>query len=81
MHPRLIDLVNKKWERFARRIFFRRFMITLSYLLIFLVTTILDQSRIETVKCSYLFYAYNYNLFIIHIQVRNWYLKHLTVFL
>lgn len=50
MHPRLIDLVNKKWERFARRIFFNRFLVTLSFLLIFLVTTILDQTRIETVK-------------------------------
>ncbi|CAF0874251.1 unnamed protein product [Rotaria sordida] len=48
MHPRLIDLVNKKWERFARRIFFRRFLITLFYLSIFLITTIMDQSRIET---------------------------------
>ncbi len=50
MHPRLIDLVDKKWERFARRIFFRRFVITLVYLFIFLITTILDQTRIETVK-------------------------------
>ncbi|CAF4969738.1 unnamed protein product, partial [Rotaria socialis] len=48
MHPRLIDLVNRKWERFARRIFFRRFLITLTYLLIFLLTTILDQTRTET---------------------------------
>lgn len=51
MHPRLIDLVNKKWERFARRIFFHRFLVTLSYLLVFLITTILDQTRFETVKC------------------------------
>jgi hypothetical protein len=50
MHPRMIDLVDKKWERFARRIFFHRFLVTLSYLMIFLVTTILDQARIETVK-------------------------------
>lgn len=50
MHPRLIDLVNKKWERFARRIFFHRFLLTLSYLLIFLVTTILDQTRTEIVR-------------------------------
>ena len=51
MHPRLIDLVNKKWERFARRIFFHRFLVTLSYLLVFLITTILDQTRTEIVKC------------------------------
>ena len=49
MHPRMVDLVTKKWERFARRIFFRRFMNTLTYLTIFLLTTILDQTRIETV--------------------------------
>ncbi|CAF1277507.1 unnamed protein product [Adineta steineri] len=47
MHPRLVDLVNKKWERFARRIFFHRFLITFSYLLIFMLTTILDQTRTE----------------------------------
>jgi hypothetical protein len=50
MHPRLIDLVDKKWERFSRRIFFRRFLITLTYLLIFLLTTILDSTRTETVR-------------------------------
>ncbi|CAF4856033.1 unnamed protein product [Rotaria sp. Silwood1] len=48
MHPRIIDLVDKKWERFAGRIFFRRFFATLVYLFIFLITTILDQTRIET---------------------------------
>jgi hypothetical protein len=55
MHPRLIDLVNKKWERFARRIFFHRFLVTLSYLFIFLITTILDQTRIETVEFANIF--------------------------
>jgi hypothetical protein len=50
MHPRIIDLVDKKWERFARRIFFRRFLVTLVYLFIFLITTILDQTRTEMVK-------------------------------
>ena len=50
MHPRLIDLVDKKWERFSRRIFFQRFLVTLVYLLIFLTTTILDQTRTETVR-------------------------------
>ncbi|CAF3650671.1 unnamed protein product [Adineta steineri] len=48
MHPRMIDLVNKKWERFARKIFFNRFLATFSYLMIFLITTILDQVRTET---------------------------------
>ncbi|CAF1156051.1 unnamed protein product [Adineta steineri] len=46
-HPRMIDLLNKKWECFARRIFFRRFFVTLIYLFIFLLTTILDQTRTE----------------------------------
>jgi hypothetical protein len=55
MHPRMIDLVDKKWERFARRIFFHRFLITLSYLLIFLITTILDQARTETVIYTFIF--------------------------
>ncbi|CAF1171543.1 unnamed protein product [Rotaria sp. Silwood1] len=50
MHPRMIDLINKKWERFARRIFFNRFLITLCYMLIFLVTTILDQTRTEVTE-------------------------------
>jgi hypothetical protein len=49
MHPRMVDLVSKKWERFARRIFFGRFLGTLTYLFIFLLTTILDQTRTETV--------------------------------
>ena len=55
MHPRMVDLVDKKWERFARRIFFHRFLVTLSYLLIFLVTTILDQARTETVIYPFIF--------------------------
>lgn len=50
MHPRMIDLVNKKWERFARAIFFSRFLGTFAYLMVFLLTTILDQTRTETVR-------------------------------
>ncbi|CAF1601501.1 unnamed protein product, partial [Didymodactylos carnosus] len=38
MHQRVIDLVDRKWDRFARKIFFKRFMTTLSYLIIFLLT-------------------------------------------
>lgn len=52
MHPRIVDLVGRKWNCFARRIFFWRFLLTLVYLSIFLITTILDQTRIETVKAS-----------------------------
>ncbi len=49
-HPRVIDLVNKKWNCFAQRIFFRQFMATLVYLIIFLITTILDHSRMKKVR-------------------------------
>lgn len=79
MHPRIIDLVNKKWECFARRIFFRRFFVTFVYLLIFLITTILDQTRIETVKvlCQKLFVDKNFFLVFIFdyrqkVKVKKW---------
>jgi len=47
MHPRLVDLVSTKWDRFAQRIFFQRFLAVMVYLLIFAVTTILRQTREE----------------------------------
>ncbi|CAF0946381.1 unnamed protein product, partial [Didymodactylos carnosus] len=50
MHPRMIDLIDKKWDRFAGRIFFKRFMITLSYLFVFMLTIIFEQTRTETVE-------------------------------
>ncbi|CAF1503549.1 unnamed protein product [Adineta ricciae] len=50
IHPRIIDLVDKKWECFARQSFFRRFLVTLVYLLSFLLTTILDQTRTDIVE-------------------------------
>jgi hypothetical protein len=50
MHPRVVDLVNTKWERFAARVFQRRFISTLCYLLIFMLTTILGQTRYEVVS-------------------------------
>ncbi len=49
-HPRVIDLVDRKWNCFAERIFFQQFMATLVYLIIFLLTTILGHSRIEKVR-------------------------------
>lgn len=49
-HPRVIDLVNKKWNCFAQRIFFQQFIGTLFYLLVFLITTILDHSRMGKVS-------------------------------
>ncbi len=52
MHPRVVDLVNTKWERFAARVFQRRFISTLSYLLVFMLTTILGQTRYEVVSSA-----------------------------
>jgi hypothetical protein len=70
MHPRMIDLVNKKWERFARRIFFNRFLVTLSYLTIFLITTILDQTRIETVSICQNLVCMNNNRLVLFLDRR-----------
>lgn len=42
MHPRMVSLVNKKWDVFAGRKFYRRFLITSVYLFIFTATTILQ---------------------------------------
>lgn len=37
MHPRMIELIKQKWERFASRIFFQRFLVVLVYLCLFTV--------------------------------------------
>ncbi|CAF4384213.1 unnamed protein product, partial [Didymodactylos carnosus] len=50
MHPRMIDLIDKKWNRFAGKIFFKRFMMTLGFLLVFMFTIILEQTRVETTE-------------------------------
>ncbi|CAF3649292.1 unnamed protein product [Rotaria sp. Silwood1] len=47
VNPIIISLIEKKWKHFAYRILIRRFFFTLIYLLIFLATTILEQTRIE----------------------------------
>lgn len=44
MHPRMIDLVQKKWEAFASTVFFQRFISILLYLAIFTITTIVRQT-------------------------------------
>jgi len=40
----MVDLINKKWERFASRIFFQRFLFISLYLFVFTCTTILHQT-------------------------------------
>ena len=45
MHPRMIELIKQKWERFASRIFFRRFLTVLLYLALFTATTIHRQTE------------------------------------
>jgi hypothetical protein len=45
MHPRMIELIKQKWERFASRIFFQRFMVILVYLCLFTATTIHRQTE------------------------------------
>ncbi|CAF4809152.1 unnamed protein product [Rotaria sp. Silwood1] len=48
VHSITISLIDKKWKYFAYRILLRRFLITFFYLLVFLGTTILQQTRSET---------------------------------
>jgi len=45
MHPRMLELIKQKWDRFAARIFFQRFLIILLYLVLFTATTIHRQSE------------------------------------
>ncbi|CAF1032280.1 unnamed protein product [Rotaria sp. Silwood1] len=47
VNPIIISLIDKKWSYFAYRILIRRFFFTFIYLLIFLATTILEQTRTE----------------------------------
>jgi hypothetical protein len=49
MHPVIISLIEKKWKYFAYRKLMQRFLVTFGYLLIFLLTTILEQKQPETV--------------------------------
>ncbi|CAF1417897.1 unnamed protein product [Adineta steineri] len=48
IHPILTSLIDQKWKHFVYRSFSQRFIFTFMYLLTFLVTTILEQSRTET---------------------------------
>lgn len=44
MHPRMLDLISQKWNKFAQRIFKQRFRTVLIYLVIFTMTTIVRQT-------------------------------------
>ncbi|CAF4791173.1 unnamed protein product, partial [Rotaria sp. Silwood2] len=50
VHPIITSLIDTKWKFFANRILIRRFIITFLYLLVFLGTTILQQTRRETTE-------------------------------
>ncbi|CAF4340455.1 unnamed protein product, partial [Rotaria sordida] len=47
INPIVISLIDKKWRSFAYRIFIRRFFIVFLYLLVFLATTTLRETRSE----------------------------------
>ncbi|CAF1052768.1 unnamed protein product [Rotaria sordida] len=49
VHPIITSLIDKKWKYFASRILIRRFLITFLYLLVFLGTTIIQQTRPEII--------------------------------
>jgi hypothetical protein len=50
VHPIITSLIDKKWKHFVYRKLIRRCLFTFAYLLIFLATTILEQTRPETVE-------------------------------
>ena len=45
VHPIITSLIDKKWKHFVHRVLIRRFLIAFIYLIIFLITTILEQTR------------------------------------
>ena len=49
IQPIITSLVDKKWTYFAHRILMRRFLVTIVYLLVFLLTTILERTRLDPV--------------------------------
>ena len=49
IQPIITSLIDKKWKYFAYRILMRRFLVTVVYLFVFLLTTILEQTRLQTV--------------------------------
>ncbi len=49
VHPIITSLIDKKWKHFVYRVLIQRFFLTFSYLMIFLLTTILEQSRAKSV--------------------------------
>lgn len=51
MLPRVKELLNKKWQAFAKRKFQRAFVVTVVYLLLFVATVIWDGQRGRSVRC------------------------------
>lgn len=49
VNPILISLIDKKWKHFAYGKLRRRFLVTFLYLLVFLITTMLDKITVEQV--------------------------------
>jgi hypothetical protein len=47
MHPQVLELIEKKWDRFARRIFWKRCILSLAYLVIFTLTTVMRMTTHE----------------------------------
>ncbi|CAM4838806.1 unnamed protein product [Rotaria magnacalcarata] len=66
--PIITSLIDKKWEYFAYRILIKRFIITFLYLLIFLGTTILEQTRFKAEKDK--------NIFTRIIKGKHWHITH-----
>jgi hypothetical protein len=61
VHPILTSLIDKKWKHFVHRVLVRRFLLTFLYLMTFLLTTILEQSRPETVTVRDRYSALTYH--------------------
>lgn len=52
MHPRLVELIRQKWDKFAERIFHQRFRAVLLYLAFFLLTTVVRQTVHHVAKAE-----------------------------
>ncbi len=49
VHPIITSLIDKKWKHFVHRVLIQRFLLTFAYLIIFLITTIAQQSQPKSV--------------------------------
>ncbi len=62
VHPIITSLIDKKWKHFVYRILIQRFILTFVYLMIFLITTIFEQSQPKSVimKKIFLFNSFDF---------------------